>query len=399
MTKFLLFLFSLISLGSFEQKATDTLIIKRLDEYLSSANAANKFNGTALIAKRGKILLNRGYGFKNVSNHSLNDTNTIFQIGSITKSFTSIVILKLQEEGQLSVNDKLSKFFPDYPEGNKITIKNLLTHTSGIYNYTDDIGEEDTAIICYPVSKERVLEIFKNRKLKFSPGKRFEYNNSAYFLLGMIIEKVEGKPYETVVRNLIFNLLQMHHSGFDFRNLNDTNKAQGYVVLQGYGFFVDSLNGRTYVRHSGGLLGFTSDFFYYPKDDVTVILLNNVGNYGNSLMPVAIGISSIVFNLPYSNWQEEKAVTNIPDFILEKYVGIYTDGKTNISITLAKGQLYAESNSKQSIPKLPIYAINETEFFLKDFNVIIEFIKDSNNNVTEFISHENGKNIQLKRIK
>lgn len=231
MTKFLLFLFSLISLGSFGQKATDTLIIKRLDEYLASANAANKFNGTALIAKRGKILLNRGYGFKNVSNHSLNDTNTIFQIGSITKSFTSIVILKLQEEGQLSVNDKLSKFFPDYPKSNKITIKNLLTHTSGIYDYTDDIGEEDTAIVCYPVSKERVLEVFKNRKLKFSPGKRFEYNNSAYFLLGMIIEKVAGKPYETVVRNLIFNLLQMNHSGFDFKNLNDTNKAQGYVAL------------------------------------------------------------------------------------------------------------------------------------------------------------------------
>lgn len=185
--------------------------------------------------------------------------------------------------------------------------------------------------------------------------------------------------------------------------LTDASWQQAFIPFKnnyGYGFFADSLNGRTYVRHSGGLLGFTSDFFYYPKDDVTVILLNNVGNYGNSLMPVAIGISSIVFNLPYSNWQVEKAITNIPDFILQKYVGLYTaDGKTNISITLAKGQLYAEGNSKQSIPKLPIYPLSETKFLLKDFNVIIEFIKDSNNNPTEFISHENGKNILLKRIK
>ena len=93
-------------------------------------------------------MLDKGYGFKNVAPHSLNDSNSVFQFGSITKSFTAIIILKLQEEGKLSVQDKLTKFFPDYPQGDKISIHNLLTHTSGIYNYTNDIDEGDTAIVC-----------------------------------------------------------------------------------------------------------------------------------------------------------------------------------------------------------------------------------------------------------
>ncbi len=144
MTKSILlsiFFFIVIRLSA--QQTDTNSITQKLDTFLTSANAADKFNGTAIISKKGKVLLNKGYGYRNVPSNSFNDSNSIYQIDSITKSFTAVVILKLQEQGHLSVQDKLNKFFPDYPQGDKITIQNLLTHTSGIYNYTNDIDEND----------------------------------------------------------------------------------------------------------------------------------------------------------------------------------------------------------------------------------------------------------------
>src|SRR5450755_3790732 len=232
MSKVLLFLLCLsFNLSLIGQQTTDLSISQKLDEYFNSANAVNKFNRAALISENGKILLEKGYGLKNASAGLINDTNTLFQIGSITKSFTAITILKLQEEGKLSVYDKLNKFFPDFPKGDKITIQNLRTHTSGLHNYTDIIGEEDSAIVCYPIAKERVLESFEHNGLLFKPGTKFEYNNSGYFLLGMIIEKVTGKQYETVVREIIFNPLRMTQSGFDHKKVESINKAQGHIIL------------------------------------------------------------------------------------------------------------------------------------------------------------------------
>jgi CubicO group peptidase (beta-lactamase class C family) len=453
-------LFSILLLGGvklFAQEADTNSITQKLDAFLTSANAANKFNGTAIVSQKGQILLNKGYGFKNVAVNSLNDSNSIFQIGSITKSFTAIIILKLQEEGKLSVQDKLSTFFPDYPKGDKISIHNLLTHTSGIYNYTNDIDEGDTAIVCYPVSKDRVLDVFKNKPLAFKPGKYFQYCNSGYFLLGMIIEKVTGKPYETVVREMIFNPLQMNHSGFDFKNLIDKNKTQGYVLLSrdtvkinytvdstvyysaggiyststdmykwakaianhellnenswkraftpyqenyGYGFWINqNINEKNFIRHDGGLLGFTSDFIYFPDDNITVILLNNTGNYGNNLTPVTMWLSVIVFGLPYSNWQTQPTNLKISDTTLRKYVGTYiADNKIKIFITLQDGQLFGASDSKQSVPKSPVFPLSETKFFLKDFNIISEFITDKNGNVVKLVTHEIGKDFELKKI-
>ena len=103
-------------------------VSQKLDEYLQAANKINKFNGNALIVQQGEVLLQKSYGYKNFSTHVINDSNTIFQIGSITKQFTATVILKLQEEGKLSVQDKLSKYFPQFKYANEITLENLLLH-------------------------------------------------------------------------------------------------------------------------------------------------------------------------------------------------------------------------------------------------------------------------------
>ena len=110
----------------------------QLDTILTAYARLYKFNGSALIAKNGMIILNKGYGYRNAANKELNNENTVYQLGSITKRFTSAIILKLQEQKKLNIKDKLSKYFPAYPKGDSITIEQLLSHTSGIYSYTND---------------------------------------------------------------------------------------------------------------------------------------------------------------------------------------------------------------------------------------------------------------------
>jgi CubicO group peptidase (beta-lactamase class C family) len=450
---FLLFIF--ISSGlSAQQKSSNDSLAAKLDEYLNSAVQAGQFNGTALVAKNGQIILQKGYGWKNFEKHTLNDVNSIYPIGSLTKPFTAIVILKLQEEGKLSVNDLLSKYIPEQRDADKITLQNLLDHTSGIYDFSHDIPEDDSALLSHPIPQQKVLDAFINRPLEFKPGTQYSYCSSDYFLLGMIIEKVTGMPYEQVVHQLIFQPLGMQHSGFDFINLKDTAKTTGYKTFEpnkhvlavkwdstlsraagaiysttgdlykwaqaiakkqiltpaswqqaftphlgsyGDGWFIDTLYGNKYVYHSGGLLGYMSSFRYYPDQDVTVILLNNFGYYNQTLLTVNNLLSAIVF---HKYTLKTRVPVILDEALLQQYTGAYAINKKDKLLITAQGhQLYAESSSKNGIPKLPVYAQDESSFYLKDFDAVLTFVRDADNNVVKIISHENGKVIEYKRIK
>ena len=432
-------------------------VTQKLDEYLLAANKENRFNGNALIAQHGKILLQKSYGYKNFAAHVLNDSNTIFQIGSITKQFTATVILKLQEEGKLSVKDKLDKYFPQFKYAAEITIENLLTHTSGIYNYTNDIDEGDSAIVCNPVDKQLALDIMFKHKLDFKPGTQFRYDNSGYYLLGLIIEKVTGKPYEENVRDIIFNPLQMTHSLFDFKHSRDTNIATGYQVLNdsiqkeasawrwdstvsyaagdiwsttgdmfkwaraiankkilsaeswkamltphldkyGYGVYIDSLFGKPTISHGGGIPGFIAYLNYYPAEDVTIILLINEGWFNESLNAINADVSAIIFHQPYELMRKHIGI-KLPDEVLKKYVGQYDfDKKHHVYITLENNQLQIEA-PQGGLPKSPLLADDENNFYLKIIDARIEFVEDASGNITELISHYMGKNDVCKKVK
>src|SRR6187455_1847958 len=218
-------LLSLLWIGYFSFAQGD-----KLDTLMSAYAKLHKFNGAALVAKNGIILLNKGFGYRNATEKVTNNEQTIFQLGSVTKQFTSAVILKLQEEKKLSVSDKLSKYFPGYPKGDSITIEQLLTHTSGIFNYTNN-GTFMENEVTKSASREKIMALFKDKPLDFSPGTGWNYSNSAYSLLGYIIEDVTKMPYEQVVRKYIFTPLQMTHSGFDFTHLKINEKATGYFKL------------------------------------------------------------------------------------------------------------------------------------------------------------------------
>jgi len=441
-----------------QQKNDSGNLSKRIDEYINSAVNLGKFNGTVLVAQKGKIILEKGYGWRNFSTRTLNDSNSVFQIGSLTKPFTAMVILKLQEGGKLSVNDRLSKYFPQQKGAERITLQNLLDHTSGLNNYTDIIGPEDSAIICHPVSQQRVMDIFKQKPLAFKPGTKFEYCNSGYFLLGVIIEKVTGLSYEQAVRQLIFSPLHMDHTGFDFINLQTPAKATGYLspdtdkperaVLMdstvtyaagaiystvgdlykwataigkgeilskrsweqaftphlehyGDGWWTDTLFGEKYITHSGGLQGFMSNFMYFPDKNITIILLNNFGNYGGSLWDFTVGISAILFGKPYALYEKHTEI-KADKALLKQYAGTYRyNAGHQLMVTFKDDKLFVEaSNPNDKLPQVELHGLSESKFYMNEAQLQFEFVKDASGKILKVITYNtHGKDAEWVKVK
>jgi CubicO group peptidase (beta-lactamase class C family) len=319
-----------------------------LDSLVNSYARNGSFNGAALVAFRGQVLLDKGYGWRNVANHLPNDSRTAFQIASITKQFTSALVLKLIEEKKMSLEDKLNGYYPGFPEGDKITIRNLLTHTSGITDYNDSLMR--VPIIPHASNEQKFIAEVQLRKLAFEPGTKKQYSNAGYILLGYIIEQVTGISYYDALRKFIFKPLNMNNSGFDLSKWPTNDKATGYIVFTdsaktvapaidpngpfaagaicstvedmykwhlglqsgriinfasrqeaytsfidkyGFGWDIDTLSGRRVVSHSGGISGFNSYIARVPEDNLCIILLNN--KPGHNLWTIIKAIYSILY--------------------------------------------------------------------------------------------------------
>lgn len=188
-----------------------------------------QFNGSVLVADKGKIIYEKGFGMANMEWSIPNQPDTKFRIGSVTKQFTATLILQLVEEGKIKLDGKLSDYLPDYRKdtGERITIHQLLNHTSGIPSYTSNpeffpkYSRDNYAVTDF-------VKKFASGDLEFEPGSKFSYNNSAYTILGAIIEKVTGKSYETVLSERIFKPLGMTNSGYDHHATLLPKRASGY---------------------------------------------------------------------------------------------------------------------------------------------------------------------------
>ena len=203
-------------------------VAAKLDALVSHYAANGDFMGTALVAQRGTVLLKKGYGFANIEWGIPNAPDTKFRLGSITKQFTSMLIMQLVEQGKLRLDGTISDYLPDYPkdEGTRVKIHQLLTHTSGIPSYTGmPIFAE---ILRDPYSPKDFMKFFADSAFEFEPGSRYRYNNSGYFLLGVIIEEITGKPYAPVVKERIFDQLGMTSSGYDMPGPIIPKRAAGY---------------------------------------------------------------------------------------------------------------------------------------------------------------------------
>jgi CubicO group peptidase (beta-lactamase class C family) len=434
----LLLLTSGLAQGIFCQQTTT----EKLDALMKAYCQVNKFNGVVLVARKDTILLEKGYGVKNAATHQLNDSNSVFQVYSVTKTFTSAVILKLAELKLLSLSDKLSRFYPEIPKSDSITIEHLLTHTSGVYDYTHGNNMPDQ-------TEKSFIQFIKTKPLDFSPGTGWSYSNSGYWLLGFIIGKVTGLPYETAVRKYIFDPLQMKQSGFDFKNLADTNKTTGYSLFTGkkkkeavlydppgpfaagaiystvgdlykfhralqhftilgeaslqkaytpfrnnygYGWIIDSFAGRKLVSHSGGAAGYRSNFARIPEEDICIILLNNHENAFVDL--ITKNLLNILFNKPYT----PPAEIQLPASVLEQFTGAFPMRPSHaLYFTIEDGRLMLQVSGQH---KTPLLAQRENYFYSEEANSFLEFIKDGTGRYNKLVLYpgQGGPSMTLQRI-
>jgi CubicO group peptidase (beta-lactamase class C family) len=207
-------------------------VTAKVDELVHAYEQKNQFMGSVLVAKSGRVFVKKGYGMANLEVGVPNSPKTKFRIGSITKQFTATAILQLAAAGKLSVDDKISKYIPDSPATwNNITIHHLLTHTSGIFDYTHSPEyREGMRRTWTPLE---TLALVRNKPLDFEPGSKFSYSSSGYIALGYIVEKVSGEKYEDYLKKHIFDLLDMNDTGYDHEAAIIEHRAGGYTPVPG----------------------------------------------------------------------------------------------------------------------------------------------------------------------
>ena len=202
---------------------------QQIEDLINKYVEYGKFNGSVLVSDQGKVVFKKGFGMANMEWDIPNQPNTKHRLGSITKQFTAMLILQLAAEGKLDLQAPITTYLPDYPKatGDKITTHHLLTHTAGIPNYTSFPGffKDESRNPYKPLD---FTEKFANKDLEFEPGERFNYSNSGYFLLGVIIETLSGKTYEQMLHDKIFKPLNMNDTGYDNHDDILKNRATGY---------------------------------------------------------------------------------------------------------------------------------------------------------------------------
>jgi CubicO group peptidase (beta-lactamase class C family) len=438
----------LLCLFSFNLKGQN--LGHNLDSMANLYAQIKDFNGAVLVAQKGNVLLEKGYGFKDVAQKTKVDANSLFQYGSVTKQFTTALIMYLQEKGKLTIEDKLSKYFPELPFADSVTIYNLLTHTSGIYNYTND-GEFMKTEAVKPTDKEKIFVLFRNKPLEFTPGSKYNYSNSGYSLLGYIIEKASGQPYEKLMHEVILNPLGMKTAGFDFAHNHSADKTTGYNFIKdgkfetagivdssvafsagslygsvkdlyawhqglqknkflsaaswkkiytpflskyGFGWQIDTVYGKPMVQHGGGIFGYTSMFKRFPADDVVVIVLSN--NSSPTTDELAAKLAALVFQQPVQ-WPMKRVFVQLSEEMLNTYVGEYELAPNFvIAITVENGKLKGQPTGQG---KADILAESENKFYVEAADAEVIFVKDTSGKVTSLKLTQRGQTREAKKVK
>ncbi|HEX9097998.1 MAG TPA: serine hydrolase domain-containing protein [Candidatus Dormibacteraeota bacterium] len=233
-------------------KAGPASPINAIDHFISSSAQHEVFSGTVLIAQNGKILLDKGYGWADEGKRLPNQPSTRFRIGSVTKQFTAMAILLLQEHGKLHVQDPICRYISGCPAAwNAITIQHVLTHTSGIPDYVTTFPLEQ------PTSPSQLIAAFEGSPLDFVPGTQFAYSSAGYAILGSIVENVSGEPYSKFIQRAILDVLHLSSTGYDQNSPSLPDHATGYKQPWVKADYVDMS-----VPYAAGALYSTVDDLY-----------------------------------------------------------------------------------------------------------------------------------------
>lgn len=391
------------------QSLTPKQLTAEYDKILSEQFKPGETGCAALVAKNGQIIYRKAFGMADLELNVPMQPEMVFRIGSITKQFTAIAILQLMEQGKLSLQDEITKFIPDYPmHGHSITVEHLLTHTSGIKSYTD--VPEFQKFIRTDMKPEEVIDLIKSKPMEFAPGTKWKYNNSGYFLLGYIIEKVTGKTYQEYLQENFFTplgmtsscygddtkIIKLRASGYqpgkdgtvnaDFMSMllpyaagsimstvDDLYKwnravhsyklvkketlemahtpyrlADGKSTGYGYGWFLSHLQGSPTIEHGGGINGYLTSSVYLPDEDVFVALFSN----SNGKVPefASLKMAALAIGKPL----KIKAI-QLEEAALQEYQGIYVnEEEREAKIVLDEGKLAVARSGGSRRTMIPV---------------------------------------------
>lgn len=254
-----------------------------------------KYNGSVLIAHQSKIIFDKHYGMADFELDVPVSEKTRFRIASITKIFTAVAIMQLVEKGLIKEDDFINKYIMDYPKGDQITIKHLLTNSSGVGNF--DLESDFYNVYNAKSFNDELINLFKNKPLLFKPGEMFSYSISGFFLLGYIIEKVSNLSYEEYLRKHIFEPLKMEDSGMDYYKSILKGRAKPYDKMDNQLKNSDFIDMRV-AGAGGGLYSTTKDLFLFfnglinnqiiSKDSFKILWTNQIKinddtNYGHGM--------------------------------------------------------------------------------------------------------------------
>ncbi len=400
---FTLFLLSAFSIAMSSQNQ------EKLNLYFEGLEANQKFMGSVALYVEGKPYYVKSIGYADVANQQKNNENTQFRIGSISKTFTAVLIYKAMEEGKLSVDQRLEMYFPSIENAKTIRIKNLLNHSSGIHNFTND-----SLYMTYhtePHTMEEMVKIIADAGSDFVPGQNHSYSNSNYVLLSYILEKVYEKSYGELLKEKICGIAGLHRTQmggaidiknnecfsyqymgnweiqtetnptvpmgagaiistpsdlvkfmealFSYQIISKDNVDRMKTINQKYGsgLFEFPFYGNVGFGHTGGIDGFSSVMSYFPEKKVAMAITCNGSNFSNN--DIAIVLLSDVFNEPYEvPVFKDKRVDNT---ILDQYVGVYKGDNFPMDITITRGEgiLVAQATNQ---PAFTLESESETEF-------------------------------------
>jgi CubicO group peptidase (beta-lactamase class C family) len=432
----------------------DKSIAEKVDDYLNSCLKLGYFSGSVLIAKDNRIIVSKGYGMANLEHNIENTPKTKFRIASLTKTFTAMAIVMLKEKGLLSFNDTLSKYLPDYPDGDKITIHQLLTHSSGIFNFTVDPDFFRMARL--DISLEKLIDIFKDKPLDFEPGTKACYSNSGYTLLAFIIEIISGGTYESFLNENIFKKLNMLNTGCDNHLTILKDRASGYTIIGnemintdfintpiftggfnlystvedlymwdralyseklvsyealktvftpyikyeksefGYGWYLN----KNKAFHNGWINGFCGNIARITDKNASIIVLSNQDM--TSVLNICKDLELIIFGKRYKLPQNRKAIKidsdNYPDF-----VGQYKKKDEVIfEIILEDGRLYLSYREIIRQLKLELFPESDepdfTIFFTKTIDLQVCFKRDITGKVNQAFMFRQAIKVRTKRF-
>ena len=266
-----------------QKKLSERELVMQLTAFMNKLASVDAFSGTLLVAKDGRPIFLKAYGLASKAHHVPNRINTKLNIASTTKIFTAVAILQLIEQGKLALNDNVGKILPDYPNkevAEKVTVHHLLSHSSGLADY------HGAKYICRKGILREVRDyfpLFAEEAPSFEPGKRMQYSNSGYVILGAIIEKVSGENYFDYVRDHIFKPAGMRNTGFYDTDIDTPNLATGYTnfVDKGDDYFEFHLGQRRNTSLSSGAKGSSQGGAFSTAED---LLRLSVALRGNKLL-------------------------------------------------------------------------------------------------------------------